>query len=284
MSKIIQNSLCAKMPLSQLQDSLQTFLEPVTARLPDVRLQRVAYLLLQGLLTAESPVITQMARGTVHDEKAIWLTCKRFYRFLENDRFSHRTLQKGLAQLAQQVVAEHAPAHLVIAVDPVNFEKPYTQRVEGVSQVMKSTPPALNGEMRKTRGYPAITATIVNLTQPATTYANWFSYQTREFVSLNREVERAFRFTRALFPRHKLRFVGDAGFDDEKVFAQVARVQSEFVFRAWHARNVEVYNARLQRWEAEKLLELTATVPLEFEQEIVFTHARKTRRVRMGFG
>lgn len=284
MSKIIQNSLYDKMPLSQLQDSLQTFLEPVTARLPDVRLQRVAHLLLQGLLTAESPVITQIARGTTHDEETIWLTCKRFYRFLENERFSHRTLQKGLAQLAQQVAAEQAAEHLVIAVDPVNFEKPYTQHAEGVSQVMKSTPPALNGETRKTRGYPAITATIVNLKQPATTYANWFSYQTADFISVNREVERAFRCTRALFPRTKLRFVGDAGFDDEKVFAQVARVKSEFVFRAWHARNVEVYNARLQRWEAEKLFDLTATVPLEFEQDIVFTHARKTRRVRMGFG
>lgn len=284
MSKIIQNTLHDKMPIAQLQDSLRTFAEPVTTLLPDVRLQEVAHLLLQGLVTAESPIVTQIARGTSHHDETIWLTCKRLYRFLSNDRFSHRTLRKGLYHLAQQVVAEQAPAYLVIAVDPVNFEKPYTAALEGVSQVVKSTPPALKGEKRVTRGYPAITATIVNLKQPATTYANWFSYQTPDFISANREVERAFRSTRALFPRAKLRFVGDAGLDDQKVFAQVARVKGEFVIRACHERNIEVYNGRLQRWETEKLLDLTANVVLEFEQEIVFTHARKTRRARIGFG
>ncbi len=284
MSKITQNTLHDKMPISQLHDSLRTFAEPVTTLLPDVRLHEVVHLMLQGLVTAESPIVTQMARGTSHHDETIWLTCKRFYRFLANERFSHRTLRKGLYRLAQQLVAEQAPAYLVIAVDPVNFEKPYTQTLEGVSPVMKSTPPALNGEKRQTRGYPAITATIVNLPQPATSYANWFSYQTPDFISANREIERAFRITRALFPRAQLRFVGDAGLDDEKVFAQVARIQGEFVIRACHDRNIEVYNARLQRWESEKLFDLTANVAFEFEQEVLFTHARKTRRAQIQFG
>lgn len=284
MSKIIQNTLHDKMPLTQLSDSLRTFAEPVTTLLPDVRLHEVAHLLLQGLITAESPLITQIARGTAHEGATITPTTKRFYRFLENQRFSHRTLRKGLYHLAQQVVAAQAPAYLVIAVDPVNFEKPYTHELEGVSLVHKSTPPALHGAARITPGYPAITATIVNLKQPATTYANWFSYETPDFRSANREIERAFRITRTLFPRTKLRFVGDAGLDDQKIFAQVARVAGEFVIRACHDRNVEVYNARLQRWEAEKLFDLTATVAFEFEQEVLFTHARKTRRARMGFG
>jgi hypothetical protein len=284
MSKITQNSLHDKMPIAQLHESLRIFSEPVTTLLPDARLHAVAHLLLQGLLTAESPVITQIARGTAHHDKTIWLTCKRLYRFLSNDRFSHRTVRKGLAHLTQQVVAEQAPAHLVVAVDPVNFEKPYTQALEGVSQIHKSTPPALNGDARITRGYPAITATIVNLTQPATTYANWFSYQTPDFISVNREIERAFRLTRALFPQAKLRFVADAGLDDQKIFAQVERVHGEFVIRACHARKIEVYNPRLKGWEAEKLFDLTANVAFEFEQEILFTHARKIRRARMGFG
>jgi hypothetical protein len=176
------------------------------------------------------------------------------------------------------------PAYLVIAVDPVNFEKPYTEKLEGVSHVIKSTPPSLDGEKRVTRGYPAITATIVNLDQPATTYANWFSYVTDDFLSQNREIERAFRMSRALFPREKLRFVGDSGLDDQKIFAQVARVHGEFVIRACHDRQIEVYNPRLQRWEREALFDLVATVPFEFEQEVLFTHARKTRRARMGFG
>lgn len=284
MPKITENTLHDKMPLAQLHDSLRTFAEPVTTLLPDVRLHEVAHLMLQGLITAESPIVTQMARGTSHHDETIWLTSKRFYRFLSNDRFSHRTLRKGLYRLAQQVVTEQAPGYLVVAVDPVNFEKPYTQHLEGVSQVHKSTPPTLQGEARLTRGYPAITATIVNLKQPATTYANWFSYETSDFLSANCEIERAFRITRTLFPRTKLRFVGDAGLDDQKIFAQVERVHAEFVIRACHERNVEVYNSRRKCWEAEKLFDLTTNVAFEFEQEILFTHARKTRRARIGFG
>ena len=95
-----------------------------------------------------------------------------------------------------------------MALDPANFEKPYCQQVEGVSTVMKSTLPALDGKKRLTKGYPAMTATIVNLPEPALTYANRFSYTTADFLSQNREIERAIRITRALFPTQQLRFVG----------------------------------------------------------------------------
>ncbi len=40
----------------------------------------------------------------------------------------------------------------------------------------------------------------------------------------------------------------------------------------------------MQRWEREALFDLVATVPFEFEQEVLFTHARKTRRAQIGFG
>ena len=166
----------------------------------------------------------------------------------------------------------------------MNFEKPYTRALEGVSHVMKSTPPSLTGEKRLTRGYPAITATVVNLRQPVVTYANWFSYVTADFLSQNREIERALRMSRALFPREKLRFVGDSGLDDQKIFAQVERQSAEFIFRAAHNRRVEVFNPRLPRWESELLFDLVARVPFEFEQDVIFTHARAERRVHLHFG
>lgn len=284
MPTLPQNHILDKMPESELRASLREFAQPVTELLPDPRLRVVAELMLQGIVTSESPIITHIARGAGHTEETIWPTAKRCYRFLANERFTHWTLCKGLYRLAQQTVAAQNPEYLVIAVDPVNFEKPYTESLEGVSHVSKSTPPSLDGEKRVTRGYPAITATIVNLDQPATTYANWFSYVTPDFISQNREIERAFRMSHALFPRAKLRFVGDAGLDDQKVFAQVARVHGEFVIRACHDRQIEVYNARLKRWEREALFDLVATVPFEFEQEVIFTHARKRRTVRMSFG
>jgi hypothetical protein len=284
MPSIPHNDAIANLPADELQTSLQQFLQPVTAMLSDPRLRAVAELMMQGIVTSQSPIVTQIARGVGFAHPTVWPTCKRAYRFLGNPHFTHRTLLKGLYRLAQQTVAAQQPDYLVIAVDPVNMEKPYTHDLEGVSIVMKSTPPSLNGEKRLTRGYPAITATIVNLTQPATTYANWFSYETADFVSQNRELERAFRISRTLFPSQKLRFVGDAGLDDQKIFAQVGRLHAEFVIRACHDRIVEVYNARLKRWEAGALFDLVATVPFEFEQEVLFTHARAQRKVRIGFG
>ena len=79
---------------------------------------------------------------------------------------------KGLYGIAQRTVAEHAPPHVVVALDPVNFETPYTKKLEGVSTVMKSTPPGPKGQKRLTPGYPAMTATVANLSEPVVTYAN----------------------------------------------------------------------------------------------------------------
>jgi hypothetical protein len=191
-------------------------------------------------------------------------------------------LLKGLYGVAQQRVAHYGVERLVVAIDPVNFEKPYTEELEGVSTVMKSTPPGPQGEKRLTSGYPAITATVVNLPEPVITYANWFSYQTADFVSENREIYRAMRVTRALFPQQALCFVADAGLDDQKVFRWVERCRADFIIRVGHHdRWVEVYNERLDRWEAEKLDDLVASVAWVCEMQTSFTHARRVRTVRV---
>ena len=53
-------------------------------------------------------------------------------------------------------------------------------------------------------------------------------------MSENRGIYRALRISRALFPGMPLRFVGDSGLDDQKIFAQVARVDGQFIFRVKH--------------------------------------------------
>ena len=187
--------------------------------------------------------------------------------------------------MAQRTVAEHKPSYLVVALDPVNLEKPYTAELEGVSMVMKSTPPSPKGQKKRlTPGYPAITATVVNLAEPVLTYANWFSYVTADFVSENREIDGAIRITRALFPETKLRSVGDAGLDDQRIFHQMASVHADFTIRACHNRTVEVYNDQLDRWEQELLDDLTASVPLHLKFRVAFTHARKVRHVDIELG
>ena len=224
MSSIREKEALANLPADELQTSLTAFMAPVLTHLPEQRLRQVSLLAVRGILAAQSPVLTEMARGGQPEDGLNWPLAKRFYRFVANPRFDHRTLLKGLYGLAQQAVARDPRPYLVVAIDPVNFEKPYTEALEGVSTVLKSTPPGPKGEKRLTPGYPAITATIVNLPEPVITYANWFSYRTADFVSENREIYRALRISRALFPDTQLRFVGDSGLDDQKIFAQVARV------------------------------------------------------------
>ena len=155
---------------------------------------------------------------------------------------------------------------------------------KALSTVMKSTPPGERGQKRLTSGYPAMTATVVNLEIPVVTYANWFSYTSRDFISENREIYRAIRTTRALFPQTKLCFVADAGLDDQKIYRWMALANAEFIIRAYHKRTIEVYNDRLDRWEEEALDDLVTSVPLPLQLQVAFTHARKVTVVEIGLG
>ena len=47
---------------------------------------------------------------------------------------------------------------------------------------------------------------------------------------------------------------------------------------------LEVFNPRLKRWEHGRLFDLAQTVPFEFTETVQFTHARKVRKIKMGFG
>jgi len=283
MESVLIDQVLDKLPTAELEHSLTRFLTPLLDRLPDRRLQRVVPLAVRGILASETPVVTAMAQSVARTDARPWAAAKRIYRFLDNPRVPPHRLTHGLYHLARATVAQEQPPYLVVAIDPVNFEKPYTRKLPGVSTVYKSTPPPLRGTGRLTRGYPAITATVVNTRVPATTYAHWFSYRVG-FRSENWEIKRALRMTRAVFPQHRLRFVGDAGLDDQKIFAWAA-AQGEFVIRASHLeRIVEVYNARGNRWEVETLQDLVDTVPFAAIWQVAFTHAGTTREATVKVG
>ena len=55
-------------------------------------------------------------------------------------------MEEGMATIARQSIEKDEVDYLVVAVDPVNFEKPYTEKLEGVSTVYKSTPPISMGK------------------------------------------------------------------------------------------------------------------------------------------
>ena len=274
-----------KLPIAEMEQTLSEFIQPLTELLPDKRLRKVVPLAVRGILTNETPVIAAIAQSVLRQEADCWAAAKRLYRFMKNKRFNHHQLYKGLYRIARRNVAEAAPDYGVVALDPVNFEKPYTQKLEGVSTEYKKTPPNLAGEARLARGYPALTATIVNTPVPVISYASWFSYQTPDFLSQNREFQRSIRTTRWVFPNQHLRFVVDSGGDDQKIFAWMEQAQAEFVITATHLeRRVEVYNDRLDRWESEILADLVASVPWATTFPVRFKHAGRTRRAKVKMG
>ena len=272
-----------QMPGKELEQTLKEFVEPMSDLLPEKRLRRVVPEAIRGILAQETPVIAAMAQSTPRQEKSCWAGAKCIYRFIWNKRFNHHQLFKGLYRIAQRTVAEEDLNYLVIALDPVNFEKPYTKKLEGVSTVRKSTPPNLDGEARLARGYPAMTASVVNTIVPAISYLNWFSYKTADFLSENREIQRSIRTTRWVFPGRKLRFVMDSGGDDQKNFAFLE--PDEFIVTAKHMdRLVEVYNSGLHRWETEHLQDLVDCVPWQVTYQVAFQHAGRTRLADLKMG
>jgi hypothetical protein len=123
---------------------------------------------------------------------------------------------------------------------------------------------------------------VVNTPIPATTYANWFSYE-QDFLSENVEIQRAFDSTNRLFPNAQRRFVMDAGFDDQRWFARLQ--DDEFVLRASHLeRLIEVYNERLDRWEPETLGAMVDTIFFTHRWRVHFTHARTVRLAELEIG
>lgn len=282
MTTIAVSDMLDQLPLAEVQASLREYLAPMMEVLPDKRLGRVVPLAVQGILGSESPVVTQMAQTVARTESGVWPAAKRIYRLLQNDRFTHSDLGKGLYTISHANVARDELERLVVAIDPVNFEKPYTEALEGVSTVYKSTPPDNQGQARLTRGYPSITATVVNTRIPATVYANWFSYTTG-FVSENVEIQRAIDATEERFADYVRRYVLDSAFDDRRWFA--ALDDQEFAIRASHLeRLVEVYNERLDRWETEALGDLVDVVPFTHTFLVRFSHARQTRVATIQLG
>ena len=278
-------TILAKLPIGELNETIAAHILPLVHLLPDKRLGAVVQCIILGILGSQTPVITEMAGTNSKEKGETWPIAKQIYRFLYNQRVKTESVYQGLYEIGQQVVEQENPAYLVVALDPVNFEKPYAEAIEGVSVVHKATPPGLDGKARLAHGYPAITATVVNTKVPVTSYANWFSYQTADFISQNKEIEQAFETTHRLYPQYRVRFVGDSGLDDQKMFVQVENLKREFVFRVSHTeRIVEVYNQRLDRWETEVLIDLVEVVPYQVIFKVLFTHAGQTHLDTVQFG
>jgi hypothetical protein len=91
----------------------------------------VAQCIILGILGGQTPVITGMAQTNSKAEGETWPIAKRIYRFMYYPSVKTETLYQDLYQGGQEMVEQESPAYLVVAVDPVNFEKPYAEAIEG---------------------------------------------------------------------------------------------------------------------------------------------------------
>jgi len=96
-----------------------------------------------------------------------------------------------------------------------------------------------------------------------------------EFLSENREIERAMRTIRVVIPQRKVCLVTDPVLDDQKIFALAGKHDLEFVTHVTTDRWIKVYNERSDRWEKEMLKEIAATFPGRLQFKVGFIHEGK---------
>ena len=132
---IALESILAKLPIMEIEATIQRHAESLMKMLPDKRMQKVLKNRVLGILGGQTPVITGMARHNEKSEGETWAVAKSMYRLLGNKRLETEVIYQGLYETGQQVVERENPDYWVVAVDPVNFEKPYTKELEGVSVV-----------------------------------------------------------------------------------------------------------------------------------------------------
>ena len=268
--------------LAQLLDYLESF----RGALPDKRLYRRIAQAVKGVIGAGAPIITRIAAAVIQSEdpRRTFYVSKRYYRLLRNPRFDHQQLLKPIYAHTRELLPEKQSDYVLVVLDFSNLEKPYGYRFEDLSTLKASGlrvgPRCRHG---KVPGYNQLMALALGAKSVGLVFAKTISYLTDDFVSLNREIFRAIRYARAILTGHKLRFVCDRGFDDEKTFAFVTSLDEEFVIRLYHDRTVLVDKgeARFER----PLKEVADEIPCPIRFDAWFKRGGRWRKslVTLGF-
>lgn len=234
---------------------LRSYSESYAWVFPDKRLYGRFVEALKGLIAAGVPIVAQIAAAVIQsdDPKRTFHVAKRYYRWLENPRLSHRSLLKPAYAQTRRLFTGQTDDYLLVILDFSNVEKPYGYKFEQLC-TLKASELRVGPRCRKGKvpGYNQLIALACSPKKVGLTFAKTISYKTEDFVSLNRDIFRAIRYSHAIFADHKLRFVCDRGFDDEKTFAFVVSLGEEFVIRLHHNRTLQLQRGRTR---VDKLLE-----------------------------
>jgi hypothetical protein len=234
---------------------LRAYLEDYAWIFPDQRLYRRFVEAIKGLIAARVPIVAQMAAAVIrsHDPRRTFHVAKRYYRWLDNPRLDHRSLLKPAYAQTRQWFADQSDEYLLVILDFSNLEKPYGYKFELLC-TLKASGLRVGPRCRRGRvpGYNQLLALALGQQRVGLTFAKTISYKTEDFVSLNRDIFRAIRYSRVILKGRKLRFVCDRGFDDEKTFAFIVNLDEEFIIRLYLNRILQLQRGRAY---TEKLLE-----------------------------
>jgi hypothetical protein len=244
------------------------YLEQFRAVFPDSRLYRRFAQAVKGVIAAGAPIITQVAAAVIQskDSQRTFHISKRYYRLLRNPRFHHQQLLKSLYAQTRALFQGEQSEYVLVLLDFTNLEKPYGYRFEALSTLkasgLRSGPRCRHGRVP---GYNHLIGLAVGAKNVGLVFSKTISYVTEEFVSLNRDVFRAIRYSHQVLAGHTLRFICDRGFDDEKTFAFITDLRQQFVIRLYHNRTLLVQRGghRLERSLEEVVREIRRPIRLD---------------------
>ena len=111
---------------------LRQFQQRFEGIFPDRRLFKVFGQLLKGLIGASAPIITRIAAGVIQsdDPGRAFHVAKRYYRWLENQRFRHQDLLTPAYALTRELFDSVKDDYVLVVLDFSNLEKPYGYEFE----------------------------------------------------------------------------------------------------------------------------------------------------------
>lgn len=241
---------------------LREYFQPYENIFPDKRLYRRFIQVTKGSIAAKAPIVTQIAAAVIRsdDPKRTFHVAKRYYGWLDNPRFRHRDLLKPAYAQTREMFRRGQGDYTLVVLDFTNLEKPYGYKFEALCTLkasgLRTGPRCQKG---KVPGYNELVGLAVGEKKVGLAFAKTISYVAEDFVSLNRDIFRAIRYSQVILAGHKIRFICDRGFDDEKTFAFVTSLDEEFVIRLYHERTLEVQRGKKQ---VQKLLsEVVKEIP-----------------------
>ena len=115
---IARESILAKLPILEIQATIQSHTASLMEMLPDKRLKKVLGNMLLGILGGQTPVVTGIARQNGKTEGETWAVAKSMYRLLGNKRLEAKVMYQGLYEIGQQVVPADVAA-VVFSANPI---------------------------------------------------------------------------------------------------------------------------------------------------------------------